>query len=218
MTNLKRVTLVGLAALALFTTPAVASAQAAASSAIGVRAFFATDVNAMAASESFDAVLGSSSVTAFGGGGDILNVWSRLFVRVAVTRAKKEGERVVIANGQAISLGIPVTVTMTPIEVGGGWRFPVSPRVTPYGGGGALLMRYSERSPFAVSGDDVDISKTGFLAFGGVEVGVARHIFVGGEAQYRSVPDAIGTAGVSKDFDETNLGGFALRVLAGVTF
>lgn len=215
-----RMTRLLLTALALSVVlPAVASAQGGPgtnAAGPGVRLFFAADFNAMAASKSFDAVLGSSSVTALGGGADITNVWSGLFVRVAATRAKKDGDRAVIVNGQPVSLGIPVTITMTPIEVGGGWRFSVSPRVTPYVGAGALLMRYKESSPFATTGDDVSISKTGYVAFGGVEVSVARHIVIGGEAQYRSVPDAIGTGGVSKDFNEKDLGGFTMRVLVGV--
>jgi hypothetical protein len=41
---------------------------------------------------------------------------------------------------------------------------------------------------------------------------------VGVEGQIRSVPNAIGQSGASAAFDETDLGGATLRVLAGVKF
>ena len=149
----------------------------------------------------------------------MLNVWKQLFVHVALTHASKDGQRAVVFNSQAVKVGVPLTVTMTPVEVGAGWRFG-SPRAkaVPYAAGGALMMKYSERSPFATAGDDVDLSKTGYFVLGGVDYAVTRHVVVGGEVQYRSVPDAIGTAGVSKDYNEKDLGAVAARLLVGVRF
>jgi len=207
----------GLAALAVlgpFSSPAAAQPPA-----IGVRGFFAADFDAMRASNSFKTVLDTSTLKAFGGGVDVLNVWKQLFVHVALTHASKDGERAVVFNGQAIKVGIPITVSMMPVEVGAGWRF-ASPRakVAPYAGGGALMMKYSDGSPFATSGDDVDLSKTGYFVLGGVDYSVMRHVVVGGEVQFRSVPGAIGTAGVSKDYNEKDLGAVAARLLVGVRF
>lgn len=201
--------------LAALLAPVLASAQT--TSAIGVRASFGLDFNAMSAADSFDAVLGSSQLLGFGGGADVLNVWKNVFARVSFSRARKDGERAVVFDGRAIPIGVPITVSYTPIEIGGGWQFgPMGGnRFTPYVGGGLLRLRYSEKSPFSVTGDDVKLSKNGYLVFGGVEVPVWRYVVVGGEAQYRSVPDAIGTDGVSRDFEETNLGGFTVRVLFG---
>jgi hypothetical protein len=52
--------------------------------------------------------------------------------------------------------------------------------------------------------------------FGGVEVPVWKWMVAGVEAQYRSVPNAIGDGGVSAEFRETNLGGAVLRVMIGI--
>jgi opacity protein-like surface antigen len=182
---------------------------------IGVRAYAAVDLNRLAAQKSFDAVLGTSQLTGLGGGADVLNVWKTLFVRVSASRLSKAGNRAFVFNGQAVSLGIPITVQMTPIEVGAGWRFVSSSRVTPYIGGGALFVKYAETSQFAGSGDDVSQSNRGYSAFAGADVTVASWLVVGAEGEYRSVPHAIGTAPVSQDFGETNLGGFTVRVLIG---
>jgi hypothetical protein len=62
----------------------------------------------------------------------------------------------------------------------------------------------------------VSITKSGAFLFGGVEFGAWKWVTVGAEAQYRSVPDAIGEAGVSAAFDETDLGGFTFRIMFGV--
>jgi hypothetical protein len=43
-----------------------------------------------------------------------------------------------------------------------------------------------------------------------------RHWVAGVEAQYRGIPNAIGAAGVSQIYNETNLGGFVVRALFGV--
>lgn len=208
-----------LAVLLFLSVATSASAQSA--NKIGARVFGAVDINAMAASDSFKAVLDTSTVTAFGAGVDVTNLWKNLFARVAFTHASKKGERAVVFNNQVIPIGVPLTMTMNPVEVGAGWRFASkSPtaRFTPYVGAGALLMKYREESPYGTSGEEVDISKTGGVVFGGVDVAVTKYIFVGGEAQYRTVPDAIGEGGVSKDFDETDLGGFTMRIRFGVRF
>jgi len=197
-----------LTAVLIITAPA--SAQ------VGVGAYFAFDLDAMAAQKSFDAVLGTSNLKGFGGGVDVLNVWKGLFIRAAVTHASKEGNRAFVFNGQAISLGVPIKVSMTPVEIDGGWRFFTASRVMPYVGGGLVLMRYSEKSTFASSDENVSQTNRGFIVLGGVEVALSRWFMTGVEAQYRRIPDALGAAGVSQDFGETDLGGFTARVLLGI--
>jgi opacity protein-like surface antigen len=171
------------------------------------------------AQKSFNAILGTSRLTAFGGGVDVLNVWKTLFLRAGVSHTTMNGSRAFVVNGQGISLNIPITVSMTPVEIGGGWRFSGARLgrhvVVPYAGSGALIQPYSERSPFG-SGGDVSQTNTGFTFFGGVEVDLSKWFLVGVEGQYRGLPHAIGTAPVSKDFGETNLGGFTARVLVGL--
>ena len=183
---------------------------------IGLRAFGTIDINALMAQDSFNAALGTSRLTAFGGGIDVLNIWKGTFLRAAVSTTSKTGSRAFVANGQAISLNVPLTVSMTPVEVGGGWRFLTRTRTVPYVGGGGLAQLYSEKSHFAVAGEDVSQTNVGYFAVAGIEVGAVRWLVVGVEAQFRGVPHAIGQTGISQSFGETNLGGFTARILIGV--
>jgi hypothetical protein len=185
---------------------------------IGVRAYFLADSMLMTASESFEAVVGSSQFTALGGGGEALRLWRGLFARAAVSDTTREGDRVALFDDEAIPLGIPLEVRMTPVEIGGGWRSDVgaSRSIGVYGGGGFLRVRYRETSQFAGPSENIDESYNGYVVFGGADVTIARWLMLGAEVQYRTVPDAIGSGGVSAAFDETDLGGIALRVMVGI--
>lgn len=211
MNRVSRVSLIVVLTAAL----APVSARAQTTSPVGVRAWFGLDFNTMSASESFKAVLESAQLIGFGGGADV-TVWKNAFARVSFSRAKKDGERAVVFNNQVIPLGVPIEVTYTPLEIGGGWQFPLSGGVRPYAGAGLFRLRYTETSPFGIADEEVEISKNGYVVFGGVEVPVWKYVMVGGEAQFRSVPDAIGVGGLSRDFEETNLGGFTVRLLVGI--
>lgn len=182
-------------------------------SAIHFRVYAAVDFDVLAAKQSYKAVLGSSNVTAFGGGADI-DVWKHAFVRAAVTHASKIGSRVFVDSGQVFSLGIPITISWTPIELGGGWRFerPAS-RVTLYVGGAFVTLDYKETSNFAQAGDNVSKNLPGAEGFGGVEFGLGRWAAISAEAQYRTIPSALGAGGASQDFNEKDAGGFTARVL-----
>src|SRR5437899_429062 len=106
-------------AACLLMVPGVARAEGK----MGLRAYAIVDLDALAAKQSFEAVLGTSQLKAFGGGGEVVDIWKHLFVRVAVTRARKAGSRGFVSGSQFFSNGIALTVTMTPIEAGAGWRF-----------------------------------------------------------------------------------------------
>jgi hypothetical protein len=193
--------------------PAPATAQTAPRR-IGARAYFAADVERMTAKKSFDAIFGTPTLLGFGAGFEALNIWNSLFARVAVTRETKTGSRVFVFNGQPISLNIPLTVKMTPVELGGGWRRP-SGGVVPYVGAAGLFLRYSESSSFAEEGENISRTHRGYAAFGGVDIALTKGVIVGAEAQYRGVPHALGSAPVSQEFGETDLGGFGVRILFG---
>jgi hypothetical protein len=108
---------------------------------------------------------------------------------------------------------------MRPLEFGLGWRAtPLgrSGRVVPYAAGGLLIMGYQETSEFADDEENVERTFNGFSFLGGIEIRLAPWVIAGAEAQYRSIPDAIGAGGVSQAFDETDLGGFTFRVLVGL--
>jgi opacity protein-like surface antigen len=132
---------------------------------------------------------------------------------------EETGSRVFIISGEPVSTGVPVTVEMRPIELSAGWRVPLDRgrRFVAYGGGGLLYVGYRETSDFAEPGDDTDSSYSGTSVFGGVDVLVWRWLSAGVEFQYRSVPDALGREGsVSAEFEETDLGGSAIRFLVGI--
>lgn len=203
----------------LLLLPAAASAQPAPPRkplAISLRAYGIFDYNTLAAKQSFEAVLGTSKLKAFGGGVEV-DIWKHLFVRVAGTRARDTGSRVFVAGGEVFPLGLPLTVTMTPIEAGGGWRFVTkSGRLTPYAGVSYLSMGYAEESERAEPGENTSERFKGQAVFGGAEFRIWKWIVAAGEAQYRRVPKALGAGGVSKDFNETDLGGVTARVSIGI--
>jgi hypothetical protein len=194
---------------------------------VGIRAYaIPFEWQQMTASETFDAITGSSSLTGFGGGIDVLRIAKNLFARVAVTSAKADGQRVAIVDDEIMAFDppIPLEVSLIPIEVGGGWRFaprvrpgakPTFSKVTPYVGGGLLFVRYRETSEFDEPGEDAPVTFTGGTFFGGVDFSIGGGFIVGGEAQYRLVPNALGEGGASAHFGETDLGGFAVRLVVG---
>ena len=129
-------------------------------------------------------------------------------------RFKEVGQRAIRLENQTFRLDIPLTVTMTPIEVSAGYRFPFGQRrlLVPYVGGGVSSHAYKETSSFAVGEENVDERFTGYQVLGGVEYRLLRSLGVAGEVQYTSVPDALGAGGLSAEFDENNLGGVIVRV------
>ena len=176
------------------------------------RPFFVVKGEHFAARKTFDAVFGQQSLAAFWGGGLQVDLRRQIFVEIAASRFSKTGQRAFVSNGQVFPLGIPLKATITPFEVTAGYRFPVTPRIVPYAGAGVGRYAYTETSTFNDAGEDVDTSHAGFIVVGGAEIRVHRWIAVGVDAQFTRVTGILGTAGISKEFGDTNLGGTALRV------
>jgi hypothetical protein len=190
----------------------------------GVKAFGIVDVEAMTASKSFEAVLGSAkpTVTNLGFGVEGTGLWKGLFARVAYTHSSNTGTRVFVDSSMvAHSLNIPLTIEIAPLEIGAGWRFGAPPRhgvgYRPYVGAAMLLQRYKETSTFADPGENTDTTDKGVAVFGGVEVDV-KLIRIGVEGQFRGVPNAIGAGGASLAYNEKDLGGGVFRLTFGVGF
>ncbi len=183
---------------------------------LSVRGVGSVGLEAMSASESFDAVAGTSSLGQFGGGVQAVNLWRSLFVEATVERSRVDGERVFVSDGTVFPLGIPLEVTMTPVDIVAGWRFRGLGRVTPYGGGGFTSVTYREESPFGDDDGEESERGNGFVLLGGVEVPVWRWIHVRGELRFRNVSNVLGAGGVSAEFDETSIGGFTYGVKVAV--
>lgn len=90
----------------------------------------------LGAADSFDAVLGSSGGLTWGGGVQVAHR-SGFFFQFNASYFAADGERVFVSDGEVFPLGIPVDVTVTPLEFTGGYRFvpkrtrtavPASPR------------------------------------------------------------------------------------------
>jgi hypothetical protein len=198
-----------LAAIAML----VATAAQAQSRELAVRGFADVGSTAFRAEQSFAAVLGSGRGTVFGGGIEAV-LPRRLFVGLRASRFRRTGERVFLFGGQRFGLGIPTTVTVTPVELTGGYRFEYGWRVVPYAGGGLGWHGYDEASRFADGAENVSDRFVGYHIVGGAEVRLARWISTAVEAQWTTVPDALGADanGVSREFGESNLGGTTIRV------
>lgn len=167
------------------------------------------------AKHSFATVLGKSSGPLVGGGGRIGLPWFGIFVDIGAWKFQRDGERVIRLNGQTYPLGIPVEVAVTPIELTVGYQFRQLhrrvPRLTPYAGAGYSSFKYQETSSFSASGEDANDRFGGYHVLGGAEFKIVKWLGVAGEVAWTSIEDAIGAAGVSKEFGETNLGGRTLR-------
>jgi opacity protein-like surface antigen len=183
----------------------------------GFAAYGLFDYEQMAASDTFNAIFDTSSLTGFGFGAEGVNLYGGLFARVTFSRSSETGSRVAIIDNQPVSLNIPLELTLTTTEAAGGWRFAMDRlrKYNAYGGAGVLFVSFKETSQFAESGDDDKETFTGYDFFGGIDATLAKYLFAGAEVQYRIVPNALGEGGASQDFGETDLGGFVFRLLFG---
>ena len=164
------------------------------------------------AKKSFTAIFGTDSGIVYGGG--VEGVARNIFLNVRASRFKKTGERVFVFEGEEFRLGIPATVTITPIELNVGYRFDFGSWVVPYAGVGAGWHQYAETSPFNEDSENVKETFSGYQVAGGAEFRLARWLGAAAEAQWSRVPDGLGQDdnSVSKTFEETDLGGTTFRV------
>lgn len=167
------------------------------------------------AGQSFEAVLGSSSHPGFGVGGRVDGLWRGLFVDLGFSQQRLSGERVFVIEETIFPLGIDTTITYRPFDVAAGWQFRLD-RVRPYIGAGMTALSFRETSDFAQAGDDVSEQKTGPMLLAGVDVSLLRYLRTGGEIRYRSIQGILGRGGVSQQFGEDELGGFAFAARVSI--
>jgi hypothetical protein len=185
---------------------------------VGFRAYVIGEGALMSATNSFEAITGSAIVPGVGGGAEVLNIWKRLFVRVALASGTTDGGRAFVIDGEVIPTGVGIDIGIRTLEVGAGWRmhFTKHPRLVFYYSAGGLLVNYTERSAFATAGENVDETFRGYSAQAGLEMVLWKWLTAGVEGQYRVVPDALGAQGVSEAYREDNLNAAAVRVMLGV--
>jgi hypothetical protein len=143
-------------------------------------------------------------------------IYRRLLIDVSVSSSSIEGERVFVDGSAVYRLSVPLKIKLQPFDILGGWSVPFG-RWKPYFAAGVSVAQYTETSDFAVPGDDVNETSTGFALLGGVNLSVFRLVAVGGEVRYRHLPGVFGMDGASQAFGEDQLGGFSLafRVTVG---
>lgn len=189
------------------------TAPAAAQTEFRLRGFADVGSTTFRAKESFTAVLGSPRGAVFGGGVEVVFP-QRVFASLRAARFRQSGERVFLLGRERFGLGIPTTVTVTPVELTGGYRFDYGWRLVPYAAAGVGWHRYEETSTFADGADNVRDRLVGYQIVGGAEIRVTRWIGTAVEAQWATVPDAIGgdPNSVAREFEESDLGGVTVRI------
>jgi len=217
MTQMVRASVLAMAATLTWAIPAAAQTRPtprpAPSRSIEIGGYAMAGRFTLAASDSFDTILGAHAGPILGGGATVGLPWGGLFVDIGAWQYADEGQRVLVLDGQVIPLGIPVEVSVVPLELSAGWKFRFRrlPRLIPYAAGGYTSMAYKETSSFSGAGEDVDERFGGYHLRGGAEFKITRWLGVAGELAWTTVPDALSGGGVSKAFNEDNLGGTSFR-------
>lgn len=167
-----------------------------------------------------------SAKALFGGsaGGLILGAGVRgelgrsLFVNGRVRWFEKDGERAFVADedSPAFPLGHPLTLRLIPVDLSLGYRFGPRGALCPYAGAGTGVVFYRERSSVAGVVQQESRTRASAHALVGVECGRSRLRFAA-ELGYSIVPGTVGLAGVSKVYDESDVGGLVItgKVLFG---
>lgn len=202
----------------LIALPCAASAQArrpapppAAPDRLTIKGFGHAGFTVFQASKSFKAIFGQANGPLFGGGVEV-GFPNHFFVSVAASRFRRTGHRVFVFEGQVFELNVPATVTITPLELTGGYRFGSS-GLRPYLGGGIGWHKYEETSGNSTDADDLHSTHVGYHGLGGIELPIGKWLATAIEGQYSSVPNALGEnpSAVSSVYNEHNLGGFTVR-------
>jgi hypothetical protein len=180
--------------------------------ALSIRPFVMATEQSFAAIDTFDASFGKTYFPFFGGGVQVV-IDDGFFAEVSASRFRQTGQRAFLSGGKPFQLGIPLTATITPFELSGGYRFRLRqmPKVRPYAGAGFGSYGYRETSSGDETGEGVDTRHSGFLVNGGAEFRLHRWVGLAVDVQYTHVPGILGSGGVSQQAGESDLGGVAAR-------
>jgi hypothetical protein len=196
--------------------PLASAAPARKPAALHLRGFGEVGGTLFTAQKSFEAILGSGAGTAFGLGGQLV-LPSGLFVEAGVERFAKTGSRVVVSGTDIFRLPVPETVTLMPIGATVGYRETSSHwnRIAAYVGVGAGRLSFKEESP--APAPNVSEGHIEYHVVAGAELKMAAGVWTAGEVRWRTVPDALGSAGIGASLGDSNLGGttFVFKVLLG---
>jgi opacity protein-like surface antigen len=176
------------------------------------------------ARDSFAAILGNSSGQVFGAGAE-LAFRQGFFVRADVSYFRDEGERVEMVDGEIVPLGIPLTLSLTPIEFSGGYRLSAvrfgrrgQVALVPFVGAGAGVVRFREETDDEHPDEQTSERFTSYHMLVGLDVPLGKRVAIGGELTRRWVRDGLGSGGISEAFGETDLGGTTMWTRVRILF
>jgi hypothetical protein len=194
--------------------PPAAAAAASRTGDLMIRGFGQYGGVLFTANDSFDAIFGTGFGWSYGGGAQVV-LPNGLFVQGSVERFRDTGSRVIVSEAQVFRTDIENKVTLTPIQGTVGYRDPRPGRLAGYLGGGVGWHQLKEESPALA--ESADEGHFGYHVLGGAEFRLGGWLWLAGEVQWASVPDAIGDPGIGAAFDEHDLGGttFRVKVLVG---
>jgi hypothetical protein len=159
------------------------------------------------ATNTFNAVFGSSGAPMVGGGVRVQR--GTLFVDGGFDWFENTSHGALPYNGGFVS-AIPESVRIIPIAGTIGYRHP-GRTGTPYIGAGAGVTLYREAPQFGSASENLSQVFGAYHILGGVEMAGWGPVGLAVEAQFTTVPGALASSGMSTVYDEHNLGGFQIR-------
>jgi opacity protein-like surface antigen len=150
-------------------------------------------------------------------GGPTFGAFARLdlgrswFVGAGARVFQKTGERAFAADKDSppFRLGHPLEVRVLPVYALVGYRVSPDASLSPYLGVGAGMTSYREESTVAGEVSTDTASKASFHGVLGLEYGQGRVRFAV-EGMFMTVPGIIGESGISKVYEEDDVGGFSV--------
>ncbi|HET8647418.1 MAG TPA: outer membrane beta-barrel protein [Vicinamibacteria bacterium] len=161
----------------------------------------------------------NSAEAIFGGGagGATFGLFARtglgrsLFVGAGARMFQKTGERAFAADkdSPAFRLGHPLEMRILPVYALVGYRVAPDAALQPYLGLGVGFTSYREESTVAGEVFEESASKPSFHGVFGLEYGRGTVRFAL-EGMYMTVPSIIGESGISRVYEEDDVGGFSV--------
>ena len=169
-----------------------------------------------AAHQSFDILLGSALGQVWGGGAQVVFP-NGAYILTSMEQFEKTGSRALVSGSQVFTVDVPARITVKPLLFTLGYRGNTHQRYAPYAGAGIGWHRLTEDAPSGDDANSISKGRIGYHAVGGVEFPLGGWLSLAGEAQWATVPKALGATGLSAVFGEDDLGGatFRFKVIVG---
>jgi hypothetical protein len=168
------------------------------------------------APNSAKAIFAGSTGGGTGGGFIHLGLGESFFVEAHGRYFQKKGERVFVADptSPVFRLGHPLTIRLVPVYGMVGYKFLRRSRWAPYVAVGVGATQYHEESDVAGLVETSSTSKVGGHLALGVDF-LTGPVRFGAEVMYSTVPNTIGESGVSKVYNEKDVGGISVVARLG---